>query len=100
VYDPDSGAWTLAAPMTAPRWFHVALGLAEGVVLVAGGHGGAAALDSAEVYDPKTDAWSPAERCGPLLGRATGWQGRPGRRGSTALASVELFHRSSAGRFR
>ncbi len=61
-YDPRTGTWTVGAPMRERRWYHTAVVLADGRVLVAGGYGEDAryALASAELYDPSTDTWQSA----------------------------------------
>jgi N-acetylneuraminic acid mutarotase len=52
----------VAAPMTAPRAMHTATLLADGTVLIAGGFSAAefpaAALNTAELYDPGTGAFT------------------------------------------
>ena len=65
IYDPTSDSWSLAASMNAPRLGHVMVALPDGRVLVAGGTDDGAnpdlgALDSAEVYDPRSDSWTVA----------------------------------------
>ncbi len=76
AYDPAAGMWSPAAPMSVPREYHSVTVLADGRVLVAGGinHVGsvyAEARDSAEIYDPATDTWTPA---GPMGARRY-WHG-------------------------
>ena len=51
VYDPASGAWSVAASMTTARYFHTATSLPSGQVLVTGGWNGGN-LTSAELYTP------------------------------------------------
>ena len=69
VYDPASGVWSAAAPMSVPRVCPGSIPLDDGRVLVAGGAlvtnaallergGTGGALRLAEVYDPSTDTWS------------------------------------------
>jgi N-acetylneuraminic acid mutarotase len=63
IYDPVANTWTAAAPMTSPRISHTATLLPNGKVLIVGGTGGPAMpapVDSAEIYDPATNTWSPA----------------------------------------
>ena len=60
IFDPVTGVWTVTGNMSAPRHAHIAIGLADGKVLVAGGFNGATTLATAEVYDPDTGVWSPA----------------------------------------
>jgi len=73
-YDPASGIWT-AANLGQPRAAHTATLLADGRVLVAGGGQGTLqnpiAVDSTEIFDPTTNAWSngPALQS-PRLGHA------------------------------
>lgn len=61
LYDPTTGAWTLAGPLPGPRNFHTAALLPNGKVLVAGGYdgtNGANVLSSALLYDPPSGAWA------------------------------------------
>ena len=65
IYDPSLDSWSPAASMTIVRIAHTATMLRDGRVLVAGGfgslgEGGFLALESAEVYDPSSDTWSPS----------------------------------------
>jgi hypothetical protein len=60
LYDPGSGAWTAAGPMTAGRAGHTASALASGKILVVGGQNQGGALARAELYDPATNHWSAA----------------------------------------
>ncbi|HEX6867402.1 MAG TPA: hypothetical protein VF119_01290 [Candidatus Limnocylindrales bacterium] len=64
-FDPATGRWTPVAPLVTPRRGTQAAVLANGTVLVAGGtsvgsSGERRTLRSTELYDPETDAWSPA----------------------------------------
>lgn len=60
-YDPDRARWRRAAPLPEGRQGQSATLLADGRVLVAGGHGLAVEpLSSALLYDPDTDRWRDA----------------------------------------
>jgi hypothetical protein len=68
VYDPVTEQWTPTGPMNDNRWQHTATLLADGRVLVAGGFGGLPTgtgnndqpvLNSAEIYNPTTNTWTP-----------------------------------------
>lgn len=58
VYDPLSGSWSAAAPMTTARRLHTATLLQSGKVLVAGGYDSNLATSAAELYDPATGMWT------------------------------------------
>ncbi len=61
VYHPAANAWTSAGNMSTPRFAAVAVTLQSGKVLVVGGTNGnfgSTALDTGEVYDPSTNAWT------------------------------------------
>lgn len=55
LYDPKTGKWTETGEMTIARYFHMAVLLPNGKVLVAGGFDG---KTSAELYDPATGTWT------------------------------------------
>lgn len=64
IYDPATGRWAMAAPMNQGRFAFEMVLLPDGRVVVAGGSNNSrdqslGALRSAEIYDPKTDAWIP-----------------------------------------
>jgi WD40 repeat protein len=60
IYDPASGAWTLAGSLATRRFGHSATLLPNGKVLVAGGNDWfhAGPLSSAELYDPASESWT------------------------------------------
>jgi hypothetical protein len=63
VYDPGTGTWTATASMTGTRHGHAASLLADGRVLLAGGHRdrGAphpAVVATTEIFDPATGSWA------------------------------------------
>jgi N-acetylneuraminic acid mutarotase/sugar lactone lactonase YvrE len=63
LYDPTNNTWSSAGSMILPRVQHTATLLSNGLVLVVGGDRddiGTGILPSAELYDPLTNAWSPA----------------------------------------
>ena len=66
LYDPTTQAWTSAGSLSMPRTGHTATLLPNGKVLVAGGTVSVArpdrpaSLTGAELYDPRTNSWSPA----------------------------------------
>jgi N-acetylneuraminic acid mutarotase len=64
LYDPKTGTWSLTGNTHVPHINHVAVLLANGDVLVAGGENAAgnSALASAELYNPRTGTWSQTGR--------------------------------------
>jgi hypothetical protein len=60
LYDPATGTWSLTGSLTTTRQGHTATLLANGLVLVAGGHNGNSNgfLNTAELYNPATGTWS------------------------------------------
>jgi len=68
IYDSETGQWNSTGKLITPRYEHIAVRLADGKVLVAGGvlappaSAGVSYLDrfltSAEIYDPDTGIWS------------------------------------------
>jgi N-acetylneuraminic acid mutarotase len=74
LYDPVSATWKPTRPMATARGFHTATLLLDGKVLVTGGNTIAhqvliptvppictAIAQAAELYDPNSDTWTPAE---------------------------------------
>jgi len=69
IFDPTDNSIAPGATMSVKRWSHTATALQDGRVLVAGGRTGVSTnpassffgivLDTAELYDPATDSWSP-----------------------------------------
>ena len=61
LYDPNTGTWSVASPMSQPRYRHKTTLLGSGKVLVTGGyHSYSQHATTAELYDPATNTWSPA----------------------------------------
>src|SRR6266581_4045300 len=60
IFDPATGAWTLTGNLTQSRTSGLAVALADGRVLFAGGGGASPfpSLASVEIYDPATGAWT------------------------------------------
>src|SRR5262245_19725579 len=58
LYDPETGQWSSTGNPITPRGGHIAVQLADGKVLVAGGHSDQGVLSSAEIYDPLTGQWT------------------------------------------
>lgn len=105
VYDPGTGRWTPVGDMTEPRCSHIAVPLADGrVFIMGGGDGRLGDLETAEIFDPATSAFTAlsgmreahylATRLpdGRIL--LTGGQDRQGQ----ILATAELFD-PATGRF-
>jgi N-acetylneuraminic acid mutarotase len=62
VFDPATGFWNSVTGMLQPRAYAMAVVLADGSVLVAGGSRNGQPLDTAERYIPATDTWVAAGR--------------------------------------
>lgn len=102
IFDPTSGRWTLVTDMLQPRAYAMAVTLADGSVLVAGGSRNGQPLDTAERYYPDAGTWVAAGRLnlprtqgtltllgdGRVLAAGGGIEGTPGW---TSTASAEIF---------
>jgi N-acetylneuraminic acid mutarotase len=64
IYDPQANRWSATAPMGFYRLDHTATRLADGRVLVAGGQGNGATVNSTEIYDETTNRWISAAPMG------------------------------------
>jgi hypothetical protein len=71
VFDPSTRRFVPAGPMITPRSFAGVVALPDGGALIAGGHptgmddeASAAAMDSAELFDPETLTFSPTGSMG------------------------------------
>jgi len=65
IFDPATGLSDVTGSMSTPRSYHAATGLADGRVLVTGGHQFNfvnSALDTAEIYDPGTGLFTPLQQ--------------------------------------
>jgi hypothetical protein len=102
IFDPATGFWISVTGMLQPRAYAMAVLLADGSVLVAGGSRNGQPLDTAERYYPGTDTWLAAGRLnlprtqgtltllpdGRVLAAGGGVEGGPGW---NSTASAELF---------
>ena len=102
IFDPGTGHWSAATDMLQARAYAMAVTLADGSVLVAGGSNDGQPLDTAERYYPDNGTWVAAGRLnlprtegtltllrdGRVLAAGGGIEGAPGW---TATASAEIF---------
>lgn len=102
IFDPSTGHWTAVTDMLQPRAYAMAVTLADGSVLVAGGSRNGQPLDTAELYNPDNGTWAAAGRLnlprtqgtltllgdGRVLAAGGGIEGAPGW---SSTASAEIF---------
>ena len=96
LYDPATGLFTSTGAMSTPRQLHTATLLADGRVLIAGGRRSATTLNTAEIYNPTTGAFTPTT--GSMTAARTGHTATLLPNGSVlvaggggSLASAEVF---------
>ena len=102
IFDPSTGHWSRVTDMLQPRAYAMAVTLADGSVLVAGGSHNGQPLDTAERYFPGAGIWVAAGRLnlprtqgtltllgdGRVLAAGGGIEGTPGW---STTASAEIF---------
>jgi len=102
IFDPSTGRWSAVTDMLQPRAYAMAVTLADGSVLVAGGSRNGQPLDTAERYTPDNGTWVAAGRLnlprtlgtltlladGRVLAAGGGIEGGPSW---TATATAEIF---------
>lgn len=101
IFDPETGSWSPALPMSHPRYQHGAVALGVGTqVLVVGGLAGAMGqvVAGCELYDVAQQSWGPAGALGAGRGRHTTTSLAGGRvlvaggtDGLGALGTTEIF---------
>jgi N-acetylneuraminic acid mutarotase len=65
IYDPSTSMWSATGSPSLPRGNHIAVRLANGKVLVAGGYSApGVVLAGSELFDPDTGTWSPTGALG------------------------------------
>jgi hypothetical protein len=98
LYDPSTGRWTPGGSLVAARSGASQTLLANGTVLVAGGvastSAGMVSLSSAEIYDPRTRAWTPT---GSMLSTRAGQSATRLADGRVLVTGDRLGIKSSAG---
>lgn len=106
LYDPIAGTFAPAGSLIQRRTAHASAVLFDGRVLIAGGSivtFGFATTDSAEIYDPETSTFVPADSMNSPRGLFTATRLLDGRvlvaggfNGETAMASAEIFESAEA----
>jgi hypothetical protein len=99
IYDPTTNAFSAAGNLTARRARHEAVLMADGRVLVAGGHDPVLGeVASAEIYDPASNAFTatgsmatPRRRHSMTLTRGNQIFVAGGSNGATDLGTTELY---------
>jgi MYXO-CTERM domain-containing protein len=72
LYHPSLGQWLASGDLLTPRSGHTGTTLADGRVLVAGGHDNTTDLKSAELWDQVSGTWSPTGSLPKAISRALG----------------------------
>ncbi|MBY0470747.1 hypothetical protein K2X30_06215 [bacterium] len=101
IFDPKSMTFQeLSTGLSVPRSNHTATLMADGRVLLAGGHNGNRSVNTADIYDPKTGEISPIKSARMNVGRGAHQatllpDGRVlftgGFNGTESLASAEFY---------
>ena len=75
IFDPELGTWTqltgAGSHLLEERTWHTATLLLDGRVLVVGGYGNTATLNSAEIYDPGIGMWTTTDHMATARGSHT-----------------------------
>jgi N-acetylneuraminic acid mutarotase len=99
LYNPATGTWTNTGSLNIARYYHQAVLLPNGKVLVAGGIGNSGFPSSEEIYDPVSKTWAltgglatgRAVHTATLLPNGTVLVAGGTQDGSTALSSSEVY---------
>jgi len=57
-FNPSTNTWSAAGTLNVPRYWHQAVRLQDGRVLVVGGYAASGPTATAEIYNPTTNAWA------------------------------------------